>query len=124
LLEKKVLRLGIREITKMAGTKSGGIKARDSNKKRWGEDYYKRIGKSGGAVKGVKKGFALDPGKAVLAGAVGGRISRRNGLHTTPVDKKAYKKAVKKLNRARNDYQPQTLVQAVKAAITRLNQQG
>lgn len=45
------------------------------------EGYHKwmqSVGKKGGSVKG-KKGFALNPERARLAGAKGGRISRRYG---------------------------------------------
>lgn len=33
----------------MSGTKTGGLKAAKTNLKTYGEDYYKRIGKVGGA---------------------------------------------------------------------------
>jgi general stress protein YciG len=61
----------------MVGTKSGGKKASDQNKKKYGEDFYKNIGSLGGRKTGVLKGFALDPERAKIAGARGGRISRR-----------------------------------------------
>ena len=60
----------------MAGTKEGGIKARNTNIERQGEDYYKRIGSIGGKWCG-KKGFALDIERAKRAGAKGGKISKR-----------------------------------------------
>lgn len=48
-----------------------------TNKKLYGEDYYKVIGALGGKAK-VPKGFALmDKQKLVKASAKGGRISRR-----------------------------------------------
>lgn len=59
----------------MAGTKLGGLKARDTNLKN-NPDFYKEIGKLGGQ-KCVMKGFALNPKLARQAGAKGGRISRR-----------------------------------------------
>lgn len=65
------------EVYKMAGTKIGGKKASDQNKKKYGKDFYKNIGSLGGRKTGVKKGFALDPERAKRAGAKGGRISRR-----------------------------------------------
>ena len=61
----------------MVGTKAGGVKARTTNKERYGEDFYQRIGKKGGSVAGIKKGFALNIELARLAGCKGGRISRR-----------------------------------------------
>lgn len=48
----------------MAGTKEGGIKASKTNKLKYGEDFYKIMGKKGGQVTGVLKGFALDPERA------------------------------------------------------------
>ena len=61
----------------MAGVKGGGLKSRDTNYARHGKDFYRNIGKLGGSVKGVKKGFAADPERARIAGAKGGRTSRR-----------------------------------------------
>jgi len=61
----------------MAGTKTGGLKAAEKNRKRHGEDFYKRIGRKGGLT-GQTGGFAANPELARIAGAKGGRISRRN----------------------------------------------
>lgn len=60
----------------MTGTKAGGIKARATNYERHGEDFYKRIGAKGGR-NGHTGGFASNLALAKLAGAKGGRISRR-----------------------------------------------
>lgn len=60
----------------MSGTREGGLKARETNRKKQGDDFYKRIGSKGGKWCG-KKGFALNPDLARTAGARGGRISRR-----------------------------------------------
>lgn len=69
----------------MAGTKAGGQKAAATNKAKYGEDFYKNIGKKGGES-GNTGGFASDlvgkdgltgPERAVVAGAKGGHISRR-----------------------------------------------
>lgn len=61
----------------MAGTKEGGRKTAITNKAKYGEDIYSRIGRIGGSAK-VPKGFALmDKEKVSLAGQKGGRISRR-----------------------------------------------
>lgn len=61
----------------MSGTKEGGKKAAEANKKRHGKDFYKRIGKAGGE-KGTTGGFAAATPKQVREwGAKGGRISRR-----------------------------------------------
>ena len=60
----------------MSGTKAGGLKAAARNKEIHGEDFYARIGKKGGLVCGMK-GFALNPELARVAGAKGGKISKR-----------------------------------------------
>ena len=60
----------------MAGTKAGGQKAAASNKALHGSDFYAKIGAIGGK-KGRTGGFAANPALARIAGAKGGRISRR-----------------------------------------------
>lgn len=59
----------------MAGTKAGGIKARDRNLAK-DPNFYNKIGTKGGR-NGHTGGFAANPELARLAGAKGGRISRR-----------------------------------------------
>ena len=59
----------------MAGTKAGGLKAAKKNKAR-DPEFYARIGAIGGR-KGTTGGFAANPALARIAGAKGGRISRR-----------------------------------------------
>lgn len=64
----------------MSGTLEGGRKARDTNYKLHGKDFYKRIGAIGGRNgKGPNYtgGFAANPELARMAGRKGGRISRR-----------------------------------------------
>ncbi len=61
----------------MAGTAAGGKKAAATNKTRHGSDFYAKIGRKGGQVKGTMGGFAANPELARIAGAKGGRISRR-----------------------------------------------
>lgn len=62
----------------MAGTKAGGLKARETNIKLHGIDFYKRIGSMGGkAGDPSKKGFASNIERAKKAGAKGGKISKR-----------------------------------------------
>lgn len=39
----------------MAGTIEGGRKAAETNRKKYGEDFYKVQGSKGGSVKGIKK---------------------------------------------------------------------
>ena len=60
----------------MAGTKAGGLKAAATNKAKYGEGFYARIGKLGGQ-NGHTGGFAANPELARTAGAKGGRKSRR-----------------------------------------------
>lgn len=62
----------------MSGTLAGGRKARDTNYKLHGKDFYKRIGSIGGQAPTTKpKGFAANPALAREAGRKGGKISRR-----------------------------------------------
>ena len=62
----------------MSGTKSGGLKARETNYKIHGTDFYKRIGRMGGkAGDPTNKGFASNIERARKAGAKGGKISKR-----------------------------------------------
>lgn len=68
----------------MAGTIEGGKRAAETNIKKYGEDFYKKIGAKGGA-NGNTGGFAAgDAGRerARVYGAIGGRISRRGKAKT------------------------------------------
>lgn len=60
----------------MAGTRIGGIKSAQIVKKRDSE-FYAKIGAKGGKKKSPTKGFGSNKTLASLAGAKGGRISRR-----------------------------------------------
>lgn len=59
----------------MAGTKTGGLKAAAKNLQK-DPDFYAKIGRKGGQ-NGRTGGFAANPELARIAGAKGGRISRR-----------------------------------------------
>lgn len=72
----------------MAGTKAGGLKAKQTNQKLYGENWYAEIGSKGGKTKSATKGFGyrwpcncdLVPGTHVTAncaGKKGGVISKR-----------------------------------------------
>lgn len=69
----------------MAGSKDGGVKTRETNIAKYGEDYYKVLGKKGAQAyierqkKGIAKprGFAANKELAKTAGQKGGFISRR-----------------------------------------------
>ena len=69
----------------MAGTRAGGLKAAETNKRKYGDKFYVEIGAKGGA-NGHTGGFAsallgidgmTGPERASIVGKVGGRISRR-----------------------------------------------
>lgn len=60
----------------MAGTKTGGKAAAATNKAKYGNDFYAKIGAIGGR-KGKTGGFFADRELARRAGAIGGRISKR-----------------------------------------------
>jgi len=60
----------------MAGTKEGGRKAAATNKAKYGVTFYANIGKKGGQ-NGHTGGFAANRELARIAGAKGGRISKR-----------------------------------------------
>jgi hypothetical protein len=60
----------------MAGTKAGGQAAAATNKTKYGKDFYARIGAKGGQI-GRTGGFYANRELARIAGAKGGRISRR-----------------------------------------------
>ena len=61
----------------MSGTKLGGMRAAITNKKKYGEGFYARIGAKGGR-NGHTGGFAaMDPELRAACGRKGGKISRR-----------------------------------------------
>lgn len=66
----------------ISGTKEGGIHAAQTNKERYGKEFYSRIGAIGGH-NGHTGGFYANPELARMAGAKGGRNSKRG-----PVKKK------------------------------------
>lgn len=81
----------------MAGTKAGAKKAVVSIKEKYGEDYYRKIGRKGGQ-NGHTGGFAYDHELAVRAGTIGGKKSRRG-----PAKNKRVKIAVECLNAEQED---------------------
>lgn len=60
----------------MAGTAKGGRLAAEKNKKKYGSDFYAKIGAKGGKL-GRTGGFYANRDLARIAGARGGRVSRR-----------------------------------------------
>lgn len=72
----------------MAGTREGGKKAAETNKKRYGHNFYRLLGEEGGKI-GRNGGFASEKvgsdgltGKerAKLVGSIGGKASRRGSV--------------------------------------------
>ena len=65
----------------MAGNKIGGLKAAETNKRKYGDDFFVNIGKRGGKkgkADGAIKGFAAaTPEQRAEWGRVGGKRSRR-----------------------------------------------
>lgn len=60
----------------MPGTVKGGKNAAETNKLRYGNDFYKKIGRIGG-LNSSGGGFAANPELAREAGRKGGLKSRR-----------------------------------------------
>lgn len=78
----------------MVGTLKGGLKAAKTNKELYGEDFYAKIGKRGGKISRTG-GFASTKvgadgltgiERARVAGAKGGRISKRGSKNTEDED--------------------------------------
>lgn len=84
----------------MSGNKIGGLKVAQTNKRKYGEDYYVNIGRIGGKASntGVAtiKVYSVDTmtGKerARLAGAVGGSKSKRKTIKSVENEKKMVSK--------------------------------
>ena len=66
----------------MAGTKAGGQKAANTNKAKYGKDFYAEIGRKGGR-NGHTGGFAANPELAKIAGTKGGKRSKRGPAKNT-----------------------------------------
>jgi len=60
----------------MAGTKAGGLAAAATNKAKYGDDFYAKIGSKGGKL-GKTGGFAANKELAREAGRKGGLKSKR-----------------------------------------------
>ena len=62
----------------MAGNREGALKARDTNRKKYGKDFYKKIGGKSwkNPERSHKTGFALNPDLAVEAGRKGGKKTK------------------------------------------------
>jgi hypothetical protein len=84
----------------VSGNKIGGLKVAQTNKRKYGEDYYVNIGRIGGKASNTG-GFASNKvgadgltGKerARLAGAVGGSKSKRKTIKSVENEKKMVSK--------------------------------
>lgn len=66
----------------MSGTYAGGLKCADTNKKKYGDNFYINIGRKGGLAprKGPRGFAAMSPEKRREAGAKGGRNGVRTGI--------------------------------------------
>lgn len=72
----------------MAGTRAGGRKASITNKKKYGDDFYKRIGHQGGSKSHPEtRAFTTNPELAKAAGAKGGKTSKRGPARKPRSDK-------------------------------------
>lgn len=69
----------------MAGTRDGGRKAAETNRAKYGPNFYSNIGRKGGvrghdggfASKGIGKDGLTGPERAKIYGSVGGKVSKR-----------------------------------------------
>lgn len=68
----------------MAGTKLGGKHAAETNKAKYGQDFYKQIGSVGGK-RGTGHAFGHGKVDPRVIGAIGGRKSRRGGAKSAPI---------------------------------------
>lgn len=89
----------------MAGNINGGVKAAKTNKKKYGKDFYKKIGSKGGQ-KSRGGGFASASSEmASIAGKIGG-MKAANTRYGTPIDQDLiakYQKELKILKGYQND---------------------
>lgn len=71
----------------MSGNKVGGAKAAQTNKKKYGSDFYAKIGKVGG-TRSRGGGFTNNSELASRAGRLGGQMSRRGSW--SPAQREAF----------------------------------
>lgn len=81
----------------MAGTRLGGKRTAATNKAKYGDDYYVRLGSAGGSTRHREtRPFYLDRDLAKRAGTNGGKVSRRPKMSQR---KKTLKKELNLLQR-------------------------
>lgn len=83
----------------MSGTKAGGKKAAETNKAKYGPDFYAQIGRKGGR-NGHTGGFAANPELAKIAGAIGGRKSKRGKAKPKETTAERIKRELEEYNRS------------------------
>lgn len=83
----------------MAGTKAGGRKAAITNKMKHGPEFYAQIGRKGGR-NGHTGGFAANPELAKIAGAIGGRKSKRGKAKPKETTAERIKRELEEYNRS------------------------
>ena len=69
----------------MPGTTRGGLRAAKTNKQRYGQDFYEKIGRAGGKIS-HGGGFTNNPDLAREAGRIGGLRSRRSKAQQAETD--------------------------------------
>ena len=82
----------------MAGTKEGGRKAAVTNKLKYGDNFYANIGRRGGR-NGHTGGFFANPELARIAGAIGGRKSKRGPAKPKETTAERIKRELEEYNR-------------------------
>ena len=80
----------------MAGTKEGSRKAAETNKRKYGPDFYKKIGSKSwqNPDRSRRTGFALNTDLAKEAGSKGGKTNKgktykKRNVKETPVNTEA-----------------------------------
>lgn len=64
----------------MSGTRRGGLKTAKKLLVKYRVNFYSLIGQKGGSVKGIKKGFAVNPELARAAGKKSKRGLAKKGV--------------------------------------------
>jgi general stress protein YciG len=80
----------------MAGTFEGGKQAAMTNIMKYGEDFYREIGAKGGR-NGHTGGFYGNRKLAIVAGTLGGQISRRGNKKIEPSEAARLRRRHKRL---------------------------
>ena len=97
----------------MSGTLEGGRKAAATNKAKYGKEFYADIGRKGGR-NGHTGGFAANPELARIAGAKGGKKSKRGPAIRLTADK------IKKIREELNEAEQETIKMKIRLLNTEL----